>query len=138
MVEIQILNKPLDISFCSQWVMTPETGGINMFVGTVRNETNGRRVLRLEFEAYESMAVKEMKDIAAAMSQQWHLQRILIHHRKGILMVGDIPVIIAVAAAHREAAFLACKYAIDTLKKTVPIWKKEVFEDGSHWVAAHP
>lgn len=109
-----------------------------MFIGTVRNATKGRRVLRLEFEAYEKMAISELQKLADQALRQWPVQRIVIHHRTGVLQVGEIPVIIAVAATHREAAFDACRYLIDTLKQTVPIWKKEVFEDGEVWVSATP
>ncbi len=137
-IDIKILAEPLQIQSCIDWVMAPETGGINVFIGTVRNITKGKNVVRLEFEAYESMALSEMHKIAKDVLKKWPLQRVLIHHRTGILQTGDVPVIIAVAAAHRDAAFTACRYIIDTLKQTVPIWKKEVFEDGEIWVAAHP
>lgn len=109
-----------------------------MFIGTVRNSTKGKEVLRLEFEAYEAMALKEMHKIAEAVLERWPVEKILIHHRTGVLAVGEVPVVIAVAAAHRTAVFEACRFAIDTLKQTVPIWKKEVFADGESWVAAHP
>jgi molybdopterin synthase catalytic subunit len=84
------------------------------------------------------MALKEMEKIADRIREKFPVQKLLIHHRTGVLHVGDIPVIIAVAAAHRDAAFGACRLAIDTLKQNVPIWKKEIFEDGEVWVAAHP
>ena len=137
-IDIKILDKPLQIQTCIEWVMAPETGGINVFIGTVRNATKGENVIRLEFEAYESMALSEMHKIAKYVFKKWPLQKVLIHHRSGVLQTGEVPVIIAVAAAHRDAAFTACRYIIDTLKQTVPIWKKEVFEDGEVWVAAHP
>ena len=116
----------------------PESGGINVFIGTVRDATRGKKVLRLEFEAYEKMAIKEINKIAEETVRRWPVQRIVFHHRTGVLQIGEIPVVIAVSAAHRDAAFEACRYAIDTLKETVPIWKKEIFEDGEVWVAAHP
>ena len=128
----------MQIQSCMDWVMSPECGGINVFIGTVRNVTKGKKVIRLEFEAYESMANSEMNKIAQNIFQRWPVQKVLIYHRTGVLYPGDVPVIIAVAAAHRSAAFNACRYAIDNLKQTVPIWKKEVFEDGEVWVAAHP
>ena len=118
--------------------MTPQSGGIDVFIGTVRNSTKGKPVVRLEFEAYETMAIKEMEKIAGQAFAKWPLQKIAIHHRTGVLHIGEIPVVIAVSAAHRDAAFDACRYIIDTLKQTVPIWKKELFEDGEVWVAAHP
>ena len=136
--EIKILSKTLSIQTCIDWVMSPESGGIDVFIGTVRNATKGKTVVRLEFEAYEKMAVTEMQKIAERADEKWPIQKLLIHHRTGVLAVGEVPVIIAVSAAHRAAAFEACRYIIDTLKQTVPIWKKEVFEDGEVWVAAHP
>lgn len=137
-IDIKISVDPLQIQSCIDWVMSPQCGGINVFIGTVRNVTKGKKVLRLEFEAYQSMAMSEMNKIAKDVLKKWPVQKILIHHRTGILQTGEVPVIIAVAAAHRDAAFDACRYTIDTLKQTVPIWKKEVFEDGEIWVAAHP
>jgi len=118
--------------------MSPQSGGIDVFIGTVRNATKGKAVLRLEFEAYEPMALAEMEKIVKQAFEKWPVQKVLIHHRTGVLEVGEVPVIIAVSAAHRAAAFDACRYIIDTLKQTVPIWKKEIFEDGEVWVAAHP
>lgn len=138
MIDIQISDKPLDISACIEWVMSPECGGIDVFIGTVRNATKGKEVVRLEFEAYRQMALNEMQKIAGQALEKWPVQKLLIHHRTGVLQVGEVPVVIAVAAAHRAAAFDACRYTIDTLKETVPIWKREVFEDGEVWVAAHP
>lgn len=138
MIEVKISDTPLNIQSCIDWVMGPQCGGIDVFIGTVRNATKGKTVVQLEFEAYESMALKEMRKIANDVLNKWPIQKILIHHRTGILQIGEVPVIIAVAAAHRDAAFEACRYTIDTLKQTVPIWKKEFFEDGEVWVAAHP
>lgn len=138
MTDIQILDKPLDVQYCIDAVMSPECGGIDVFIGTVRNATKGKTVVQLEFEAYEAMAVKEIQKIADTVFEKWPVQKLVIHHRTGILNIGEVPVIIAVAAAHRAAAFDACRYTIDTLKQTVPIWKKEVFDDGEVWVAAHP
>ncbi|MFD2999532.1 molybdenum cofactor biosynthesis protein MoaE [Pontibacter toksunensis] len=138
MIDIQISEEALDISACIDWVMSPECGGIDVFIGTVRNATKGKEVIRLEFEAYKQMALSEMQKIAEQALEKWPVQKILIHHRTGVLQVGEVPVVIAVAAAHRGAAFDACRYTIDSLKDTVPIWKREVFEDGEVWVAAHP
>jgi len=136
--QIQISPNLLNIQSCIDWIMSPESGGIDVFIGTVRNVTKGKPVIRLEFEAYEPMALAEMEKIVKQAFSQWPIQKVLIHHRTGILQVGEVPVIIAVSAAHRAAAFEACRYIIDTLKQTVPIWKKEIFEDGKVWVAAHP
>ena len=113
-------------------------GGHVIFIGTVRNHTSDKAVLHLIFEAYGPMAVKEMRKIAVKAIEKFNIIHIAIHHRTGKLAIGEIPVIIAVSSAHRTEAFLACEYCIDTLKETVPIWKKEYFEDGEVWVAAHP
>ena len=138
MIEIKISSEPLNISSCIAWAMSPEAGGIDVFIGAVRTMTKGKQVVRLEFEAYEAMALREMEKIAKDVCAKWPVHNMLIHHRTGVLSIGDIPVVIVVSAAHRAAAFDACRYAIDTLKETVPIWKKEVFEDGEHWVSATP
>ncbi|MGN8069207.1 molybdenum cofactor biosynthesis protein MoaE [Mucilaginibacter sp. 22184] len=136
--QILLSAKTLNIQSCIDWIMSPESGGIDVFIGTVRNATKGKPVLKLDFEAYEPMAISEMEKISRQAFEKWPVQKALIHHRTGTLQVGEVPVIIAVSAAHRDAAFEACRYIIDTLKQTVPIWKKEAFEDGEVWVAAHP
>ena len=136
--DILLTDQKLDLLHCTNVVMTPACGGIDVFIGTVRNVTRGKRVIRLEFEAYEKMAISEMHKLAALAFEKWPVYRIALHHRTGVLAVGECPVIIAVAAAHRDAAFEACRFLIDTLKKTVPIWKKEMFEDGEMWVSATP
>ena len=118
--------------------MSHKSGGIDVFIGTVRDSTKGKAVVRLEFEAYEPMALRQMQKIAEEAMRNWPVDKILIHHRTGVLQAGEVPVIIVVAAAHRVAAFDACRFAIDSLKENVPIWKKEIFEDGETWVAAHP
>jgi molybdopterin synthase catalytic subunit len=138
MTDILLTAEPLDIQNCISKVTTPRSGGIDVFIGVVRNETKGRKVVRLEFEAYEPMAISELNKIALKAAAQWPVHDMVIHHRIGILQPGEIPVVIAVSAAHRAAAFDACRFIIDTLKETVPIWKKEIFEDGEVWVAAHP
>lgn len=137
-INLSLTDQLLDISKCIEWAQSPHCGAIDVFIGMVRNATGGKRVMRLEFEAYETMALKEMQKIAEAALKRWPVEKILIHHRTGILSIGEAPVMIAVAAAHRAAAFDACRFAIDTLKQKVPIWKKEVFETGEAWVAAHP
>jgi molybdopterin synthase catalytic subunit len=136
--DIRLQDFDLEVQACIDLVSGPEIGGISVFVGTVRNQTKGKRVLRLDFEAYEPMALSEMRKIAETAISRFSVDKIAIHHRTGRLEIGEIPVVIAVGAPHRGAAFEACQYAIDTLKETVPIWKKEYFEDGEVWVAAHP
>ncbi len=138
MIDIILTDQPLSVEACREKVTTPGSGGISLFVGTVRNQTNEKSVLRLEFEAYAPMAIKEMRKIAESVKEKWDAHHVSIHHRIGVLGIGEIAVVIAVSCAHRKAAFAGCQYAIDTIKKTVPIWKKEIFEDGEVWVAAHP
>jgi molybdopterin synthase catalytic subunit len=137
-VQIELKSTPLSIFDAETFVESPDTGGAVVFIGTVRNKTQAKPVMRLEFEAYEPMAISEMQKIAEQALAQFAVTKIAIHHRVGVLEIGEIAVVIAVSAPHRGAAFDACEYCIDTLKLTVPIWKKEVFEDGEVWVAAHP
>src|ERR1700758_3861516 len=99
--QIQIFSTSLDIQSAIGWILSPESGGIDVFIGTVRNSTKGKAVVRLEFEAYEPMALAEMEKIANQAFEKWPVQKVLIHHRIGILEVGEVPVIIAVSAAHR-------------------------------------
>lgn len=138
MIDIQILETPLSAATCIDYVNNADCGGISSFVGTVRSQTNGKRVVRLEFESYVPMAILELQKIVDIAKEKWGVYRVSVHHRVGVLAVGEIAVVIAVATPHRKNAFAACQYIIDTLKETVPIWKKEVFEDGEIWVAAHP
>ena len=135
---IHISPDPLEVDQLMNLVSDPSCGAIDIFVGTVRDQTKGKKVVRLEFEAYEKMALSEMAKLSDQASEKWPVQKMAIHHRVGNLVIGDIAVIIAVSTPHRNASFDACKYVIDTLKQTVPIWKKEIFEDGEIWVAAHP
>lgn len=135
---IHLTEEPIDVPGMIASVSSEKAGAVDIFVGTVRNKTQGREVVRLEFEAYDSMAVSEMEKIAAEVKENWPVEKIAIHHRKGVLNIGDVAVVIAVSSPHRKEAFEACRYAIDRLKETVPIWKKEIFEDGAIWVAAHP
>lgn len=138
MIDIQIKETTLSSDECIQAVADPAAGGTTVFIGTVRDQTKGKKVVRLEFESYIPMAEKEMRKIADYIKEKWGALHVSMHHRVGVLDIGEVPVIIAVATPHRQAAFEACQHAIDTLKETVPIWKKEIFEDGEVWVAAHP
>lgn len=114
-------------------VRQPDDGAVVTFDGCVRNHSHGRKTLYLEYEAYESMAIEKMKEIAASLHTLFAIDGVAIAHRLGHLEIGETSVFIAVSAPHRKAAFEACRHAIDTLKKTVPIWKKEFFEDGAVW-----
>lgn len=135
---IKLTKGQLSLPSCYEFVQENNCGGLALFIGTVRNNTKGKEVIKLEFSAYEPMAIKEMRLIAEKALDLFGVEKIAIHHAIGDLNIGEVPVIIAVSSAHREAAFKACKFAIDTLKETVPIWKKEYFEDGEVWVNAHP
>lgn len=135
---IELSEAPLLPQKAIDQVADDACGAIDVFIGTVRNSTQQKSVERLEFEAYASMAEKEMRKIALLAKEKWPVKNIAIHHRHGSLAIGEIAVVIAVSTPHRKASFEACQFAIDTLKESVPIWKKEVFEDGEVWVAAHP
>jgi molybdopterin synthase catalytic subunit len=112
----------------------PEDGAVCLFLGVVRNENGGRPVRHLEYEAYEEMARPLMEEIAAEARRRWPVTEVHIVHRLGRLEIGEPSVAVSVAAPHRAAAFEACRYAIDTLKATVPIWKKEFYADGEIWL----
>jgi molybdopterin converting factor subunit 1 len=133
-----ISDRPLVESEAVARVKGPGMGGIVTFVGAVRDHARGRSIRHLEYEAYPEMAVREMEKIAAEAAQRWPGSRVAIGHRSGHLEVGDVAVVVAAAAPHRAEAFDACRFAIDTLKQTVPIWKKEVATDGEYWVDDHP
>jgi molybdopterin synthase catalytic subunit/molybdopterin converting factor small subunit len=115
-------------------VASPEAGAIATFAGTTRRHSRGREVVRLEYEAYEGMAEAEMERIAADLVSRHELCAVAIHHRVGVVEVGGTSVVIAVSAPHRAAALAACLEAIDTLKETVPLWKKEVYVGGEEWI----
>lgn len=134
-------HAPIDVQELEQVVANPAAGAIVTFAGTTRRDNVGRRVLRLEYEAYEPMALSEMRKLALEAGQRWKIIRIAIRHRIGVVEVGETSVAIAVSAAHRAEAFEACRFAIDRLKEVVPIWKKEYFEGGEVWIGcqtSHP
>ena len=116
----------------------PEDGAIVVFDGIVRNNSRGRRTLYLDYECYESMALQQLQDLAAQARRQFAVRNVAIVHRLGRIEIGESSVLIAVFSAHRAAAFDACRWLIDTLKRTVPIWKKEYFEDGAVWADGEP
>ncbi len=133
-----ISDRPLDVGEVVARVAGPDSGGIVTFVGAVRDHSRGHDIRHLEYEAYPAMAVREMDKIAAAAAERWAGVRVAIAHRHGHLEIGDLAVVVVAAAPHRAEAFAACRFAIDTLKETVPIWKKEVATDGEYWVDEHP
>jgi len=131
---IQIVRTPIYIEQLVKQLRRPEDGAVVVFDGIVRNHSQGRETLYLEYEGYEPMALKKRKEIEETARNRWSVNRIGIVHRLGRLEIGDASVVIVVTSAHRKEAFQACQYVIDTLKKTVPIWKKEFFADGEIWV----
>ena len=129
----ELVHKPIDVDALLRHVRAGQDGAIVIFDGFVRNESHGRPTLHLEYEAYESMALTKIREIGAQVHERFSIHRVAIAHRLGRLEIGETSVFIAVSAPHRAAAFDACRFAIDTLKKTVPIWKKEFFADGAVW-----
>ncbi|MEE2665488.1 MAG: molybdenum cofactor biosynthesis protein MoaE [Myxococcota bacterium] len=132
-----ISDQPLVLAEVAARVTGRDAGGVVHFVGAVRDRARGRDIEYLEYEAYGEMAEREMLRISDECAQRWPGTRVAIAHRTGHLEIGDSAVVIVAAAPHRAAAFEACRYAIDTLKRTVPIWKKEVATDGHYWVDDH-
>lgn len=130
---IELVRERIQTEEITAKLKAPQDGAIVVFEGIVRNESGGRRTLYLEYEAYTAMALKQMDVIASAMRGEWGADSVALVHRLGRLEIGETSVLIAVTSAHRRAAFEACRYGIDTLKRTVPIWKKEYFEDGAVW-----
>jgi molybdopterin synthase catalytic subunit len=130
---ILLVHARIDASALIDHVRTAADGAIVRFDGCVRNQSHGRRTLYLNYEAYESMALAKMGEIAAEVHTKFQIDRVAIAHRLGRLEIGETSVFIVVSAPHRAAAFEACRFAIDTLKRSVPIWKKEYFEDGAVW-----
>lgn len=132
-----VVDAPISAAALRDLVAGAGNGAVCTFEGTVRDHTGETLTSHLEYEAHAEMATKVFADIAAAAAQRWGVDDVAIHHRVGKLDVGEVSVAIAVAAEHRAAAFEACRYAIDRLKEIVPIWKKEIAEDGAYWVEPH-
>lgn len=135
---ISLTDQAIDIAAVIQSVQAADCGGICSFVGTVRNHSKGKSVIRLEYEAYPEMALHKLRQVATETSQKWPVRLISIVHRTGTLQIGDAAVAIAVGCAHRAEAFAACQYTIDRIKEIVPIWKKEFSADGEVWVSPTP
>jgi molybdopterin synthase catalytic subunit len=131
---IQLTRIPLERDALIAEVSHPSVGGIVVFEGVVRDHARGKQVRYLEYEVYEEMAREQIRTIIAEAQQRWGVERVAVAHRFGRLEIGEAAVIIVVASPHRAEAFDACRYIIDTLKATVPIWKKEVAIDGEEWV----
>ena len=130
----RLVDGPIDVIAVLAEVADERAGGVASFVGTVRSESRGRKVVYLEYDAYEGMAEKVMAELAESLKSKYSLCEIAMAHRVGRVEIGEASVAIAVSAPHRQDALAACKEAIDTLKETVPLWKKEVYEGGEEWI----
>jgi molybdopterin synthase catalytic subunit len=134
---IQLRHKLIEIELINNQLQhLTECGGHVWFVGTVRSPNENMEITKLFFEAYKSMAIKELEAIKQEAIQKFELQNLLIHHRLGAVFAGEIAVVVVASSIHRKAAFLGCEFAIDELKKRVPIWKKEFGLDQSNWVSS--
>jgi molybdopterin synthase catalytic subunit len=130
----KIVREPIDLAGLSAEVLTDYDGALCVFQGVARRFSREREVVHLEYEAYPEMAERKMAEIAQEIREKFGVERVAIHHRVGELKIGEASVAIAVASPHRKEAFAACQHAIDRLKRTVPIWKKEVWSDGEEWI----
>lgn len=131
---VEVTTEPLRAEVYHRRVASPECGAVVLFLGVVREYTRGRRTLHLEYEAYTEMAERELRRVAEEIARRWPGARVALGHRTGKLDGGDVSVVVAVATPHRAAAFEAARFGIDTIKERVPIWKREVGEDGQAWV----
>lgn len=129
-----IVDTPIVVEEVTNKVKSVNAGAITVFIGTVRELTNGKRTLYLEYQAYEPMAVKKLKEIGSEITEKWPQTKVAITHRIGRLEISDIAVVIAVSSPHRREAYEANEYAIERIKQMVPIWKKEFWEDGTKWI----
>lgn len=134
----RVTDEPLSLDEVVRAVTTAEHGGVVTFTGAVRAVSHGKRILRLEYEAYRPMAEKKLAEIGAGIAAEIPGVRVAIVHRVGTLAIGEAAVVIAASAPHRAQAFDACRLAIDRLKESVPIWKKEIAEDGEEWIGLGP
>lgn len=130
---INFTAEKLSVDEVSQLVISPLCGAVSLFVGTTRNNFEGKKVISLEYEAYLPMAKNEVKKICSDIRQKWPVKHIAVFHRLGLVPVSEASIVIAVSSAHRAASLEAVSYAIDTLKAKVPIWKKEIYEESSSW-----
>lgn len=131
---IAIVTERINVQTVIDAVRLPAAGGIATFIGTTRNYAHEKEVLSLEYEAYQPMALKSMRQIADEARTRWRLHGVAIVHRLGVVGIGEESIVIAVSSSHRADAFEACRFIIDTLKKSVPIWKKERYSDGEVWI----
>ena len=134
----EVTADELDPGRVAKHVRRDDAGAIALFYGVVRDHNRGRRVMHLEYDAYPEMATKVMRQIAAEVKERFGVAEIAIQHRTGRLGIGETSLLVAVSSAHRKEAFEACQALVDRFKETVPVWKKEVFEDGEEWVEGDP
>lgn len=137
-VTVALTRERIDAGKAIAAAKSGEDGAVVVFDGIVRNHTRGRRTLHLDYEAYEEMALKQMRELGLKARERFGVRQVTILHRLGRLEIGETSVLIVVSSAHRSAAFEACRWLIDTLKQTVPIWKKETFSDGAVWAPGDP
>jgi molybdopterin synthase catalytic subunit/molybdopterin converting factor small subunit len=135
---IALVREPIDTAAIERAIKSPADGAVCVFDGIVRDNTHGRHTLHLDYEAYEAMALQQLHLLRSEAIEHFAIRDVAIVHRLGCLTVGETSIFIAVASAHRGAAFDACRWVIDTLKKTVPIWKREQFTDGAIWADGEP
>jgi molybdopterin synthase catalytic subunit len=133
-MSFRIVDQPIDVEALTRQVLTDYDGAVCTFQGVARRYSRGREVVHLEYEAYPEMAERKLAEIGDELKVKFGVERVAIHHRTGLLSIGEASVVIAVATPHRREAFAAAQYAIDRLKQTVPIWKKEVWSDGEQWI----
>lgn len=132
-----VTHEPLNPAPLVEAVRRDEAGAVALFYGVVRNENMGRNVQYLEYDVYPEMAIKKMRDVADEVRAKYPITGIGVLHRVGRLEIGETSLLVAVSSAHRVAAFEACHFAVDRIKQVVPIWKKEVWEDGEEWIEGH-
>jgi molybdopterin synthase catalytic subunit len=131
---VELISEKISADKILSQLQDHSTGAVVLFLGRVRNQDKGRQVTQMNYEAYPEMALQKMTEIENEAKKRWPVKKMIMVHRTGRLQLGEVSVAIAVACPHRKEAFEACRFAIDTLKETVPIWKKEYFEDGEVWV----
>jgi molybdopterin synthase catalytic subunit len=132
----RLTRQPIQLQELLDFVGSPEAGAIATFIGTTRNNNEGRKVIALDYDAYDEMAEAELARLGAEAKTRWPIEKIAIVHRVGPVQIGEASVAIAVSSGHRQPAFEACRFAIEEIKKRVPIWKKEVFEGGEIWIGS--
>ena len=131
---IRVVDSAIDFDEALNAVVAPENGAVVTFRGDTRNHSEGKTVQKLFYEAYEPMAKKKLVEVVEEIRRRWSVEDVALAHRLGRLQIGEISLVVAVGSPHRKEAFLACQYAVDRIKQTVPIWKKEFFEGGEVWV----